>query len=125
MPDYTTLPALQHYVLEYSCVLGIVAKPNILQVEIDLSFARDHPNLRPPREGEVTYYRRGVIEFRGVTSLTWNGQGVPPAINADGEHDWGAMDEFTFQDDNYRLAGDFGDIQVVASSVGVRFIGPV
>jgi hypothetical protein len=53
VPDYTRLPALQHYVLEYSYVLGVVAKPSILEVEIDLALTRDHSDLLPPREGEV------------------------------------------------------------------------
>jgi hypothetical protein len=125
VPDYTTLPALQHYVLEDSYVLGIVAKPSILEVEVDLTFARDHPDLRPPRRGEASYGRRSIIEFRGVTSLAWNDQGVPPATDASGEPDWDSIDEFTLQGDAYRLVGDFGDIRVVASSISVRFIGPV
>jgi hypothetical protein len=125
MRDYTELPALQYFVLEESWVLGITARPGSLEIEIDLTFARDHPELRPPRQGDQIYGRVGLIRFTSVSSLDWSGQGNPPAIDASGERDWGAIDSFTWDAATYELTGDFGRIRVDAASVESLLTGPV
>ena len=92
---------------------------------MDLTFAKDHPDLRPPREGDIYYSRTGTIRFSGVTSLTWSGQGSPPAIDATGTQDYDAIDSFRWEDTTYTLEGSWGAMRIEATAVDVTLTGPV
>ena len=111
--------------LEESWVLSIAACPGALDFEIDLTFDKDHPELRAPRDGDVVYSRRGVLRFRGVSELTWRGQGNPPATDASGQRDWGAVDSMQFAGNEYLLEGDWGIITLTAAGLEVDMTGPV
>lgn len=121
--DYTELPALTHFVLEESWVREVQASPGILVFKLDLTFAASHPELQPPRAGEMHYGREGEIRFTGVSTLNWMGQGAKPAIDANNETDWGAIDTFTWNGTTYHLSGDFGDIRVDAAALEVALTG--
>jgi hypothetical protein len=123
MRDYSESVELQHFVLEESWVLGIAATPGQLEFEMNLVFAKDHPDLRPPRDGEVFYSRTGVLRFRGVTDLVWRGQGKPPATDATGEQDWGAIDSMHYEGNEYLLGGDWGTLTVKANSIEAELTG--
>ncbi len=125
MGDYTEIESLMHFVLEESWVLGITACPGELCFEIDLTYDKDHPELRAPRAGEAVYSRRGVIRFRGISELTWRGQGSPPATDASGQQDWDAIDSMQFEGDEYFLEGTCGTITVTAASLEIERTGPV
>jgi hypothetical protein len=77
-------------VLEESWVLGITATSGQLEFEMDLVFAKDHPDLRSPRDGEVFYSRTGVLHFRGDRLDALRGKRVSPGRKLgsdDGEGD--------------------------------------
>lgn len=124
MLDYTSIPALGHFVLEQSWVLGITARTGAVEFDIDLTFARDHPELKPPREGDMYYGRTWTIRFTGVTSLTWSGQGAPPAVDASGAEDYDAIDSFRWEGTIYDLEGSWGAMRIEAAAVEVTLIGP-
>ncbi|WP_243062275.1 hypothetical protein [Humibacter sp. RRB41] len=124
MLDYTSIPALAYVVLEESWVLGISARPGVVEFEMDLTFAKDHPELKPPRAGDMYYGRTGTIQFTGVTSLTWSGQGAPPAIDANGAHDYDAIDSFQWHGTIYTLDGSWGAMRIDAADVEVTLTGP-
>ena len=73
--DYLSIPALEPYALEESWVLGVVVSPGVVELEVDLCFSASNPELRPPRDGEYAYFRRGFIRFTGVASVRWDGMG--------------------------------------------------
>lgn len=121
--DYTELPALTHFVLEESWVREVQASPGVIVFKVDLTFAASHPEVRPSRAGEMHYGREGEIRFTGVSTLSWMEQGVEPAIDANNETDWGAIDTFTWNGTTYNLSGDFGDIRVEAVALEVVLTG--
>jgi hypothetical protein len=123
MRDYMEHPEIQHFVLERSWVLGISATPGRVDFEMDLVFAEDHPDIRPPRDGEAVYSRIGLLRFHGVVDLEWRGQGIQPVRDATGEQDWGAIDSMQFEDGRYRLEGDWGTVAITASGIEVRLTG--
>jgi hypothetical protein len=123
MRPYTELPAVQHFVLEESWVVAIEAYPGRLAVTVDFVYAFDHPEILPPRTGELYYGRVGLMEFTGVRSLNWCGQGAPPAREPDGSVSWD-VDGMTWAGTNYELSGDFGIIHVDAEAIVVRMTGP-
>ncbi|MDX2545265.1 hypothetical protein ACOT81_26250 [Streptomyces sp. WI04-05B] len=102
------------YHLEESYVLGIEARPGLLACELDLALSTDHPLYEPASPGERHCYRRGRLEFSRVVDLHWTGQGTPPAKDATGELDYGAIDSLAVDGNLYTMTGDFGRIAVTA-----------
>ncbi|MCS5718828.1 hypothetical protein N1027_11850 [Herbiconiux sp. CPCC 205763] len=123
MPNYVTLPALQHFVLEESWVASIEVRSGIVELDVDLAYAADHPELRPPREGEYAYFRRGAIRFTGVSSVAWKDM-EGPATDAAGVKDWGHIDTFDWIGTTFELEGDFGAIEIEANALDVILTGP-
>ncbi|WP_066043800.1 hypothetical protein [Herbiconiux solani] len=124
METYLTLPTLKDYALEESWVLGIEVKPGVVELIVDLCFAATHPELRPLRDGEWTYFRRGVIRFAGVTAVTWRNMGRPAATDASGAKDWGHIDSLEWDETSFTLEGDFGAMCLTAATVTVELTGP-
>lgn len=122
--DYASIPALELYVLEESWVLGVLVSPGLVEFDMDLCFAASHPGLRPPRDGEYAYFRRGVIRFTGVTSVRWEDMNRQAATDAAGEHDWGHIDFFARSERTYRLEGDFGLLELEATAVEFTLTSP-
>lgn len=112
MSDYWAIPALENVYLEDSWVLSISAQPGHLTFVIDLVLRERHPAYRMPSPGEQYCYRRGVLRFDGVTTLSWSGQGAPPAVDETAQPDFGSFDEVEVEGASYRLSGDFGHIVV-------------
>lgn len=101
----------------------VQAAPGVLVFKVDLTFAASHPELRSPQAGEMHYGREGEIRFTGVSTLSWMEQGAKPAIDANNEIDWGAIDTFTWDGTTFNLSGDFGDIRVEAVALEVMLTG--
>jgi hypothetical protein len=122
--DYTLIPRLAYFALEDSWVLAITASPGAVVFDMDLTFAKNHPEVKPPREGEAVYSRTGAIRFTGVTSLTWSSQGALPATDLNGDRDYDAIDSFQWEGTTYVLDGEWGAMRLEAASVEVTLTGP-
>jgi hypothetical protein len=94
----------------------VVAEPGTLTFKMELVLREGHPDYHPPKLGEQYCYRSGLLIFRQVTSLSWVGPSVRPAVDATGEKDYGSVDELRVEAGGYRLIGDFGDIRVISAS---------
>ncbi|NYF09765.1 hypothetical protein HDC94_000921 [Leifsonia sp. AK011] len=124
MVDYVALPALRHFVLEDSYVLEILESGDTVSIRMDLVYAKDHPELRPPRLGEWAYVREGVLRFSGVTEFEWTDRSVP-AREPDGSRSWDGLEVFRLQGREYQLAGDVGSLRIVAQRLEVEMTGPI
>jgi hypothetical protein len=120
---YTDIAGLEAIVLEESYVLGVCAGPGTVALRVDFVLTAQHPDYAPPLPDETECFRRGRILFEGVRRLQWEGQGAPPATDATGEADYGHVDSFEWDEDTYRLGGDFGKLTVSASTVRVAIDG--
>lgn len=109
---YRSLPGFETVALEDSYVLDIEARPGGLLFRLDLFLDPGHPDFGPPRGDDRACFRPALLSFDEVRSLTWTGQGTPPARDANGEIDYGAIDEFTWTAGEFTLVGDWGRIQV-------------
>ena len=114
MTDYWSIPALENVYLEDSWVLSISAQPGSLVLAVDVVLREQHPVYRTPGAEEQYCYRRGILRFDGVTTLSWSEQGAPPAVDATGQPDFGSFDQFEVEGARYRLSGDFGLIALEA-----------
>lgn len=122
MTDSSTIPGLEGIYLEDSWVVGIVARPGVFEMTADLVLSESHPAYEPPRPGEQYCYRRGVLRFERVSTLTWEGQGAAPAVDASGEEDYGSIDSLAGTDGGYLIEGDFGRVAVSSVAPTVVFI---
>jgi hypothetical protein len=57
--DYLGITALQHYVLEDCFIVDVTQEEDLVTIHMDFVYAKSHPELRPPYEGEWTYCREG------------------------------------------------------------------
>jgi len=121
--DYPQLDGFESVYLEDSFVLGIEATPTRLVLLMELVLTPGHPAYHPPAPGEQNCYARATIEFRNVRSLTWAGQGSPPATDASGEMDYGAIDALFRNGSLFHLEGDWGAIDVASDAPEIR-LGP-
>jgi hypothetical protein len=122
--NYVTHPGLEYFVLEESWVLGIEVRPGVVELEVDLAYAVDHPERRAPHEGEYAYFRRGTIRFVGVSSVAWKHMDRTPATDASGVSDWGNIETFEWAGTTFDLEGDFGAMKIEARSLDVLLTGP-
>jgi hypothetical protein len=119
MKPYAAISDLRDVVLEESYILDVVARPGTLELRGDFVLGLQHPRYHRPPSSETDCFIRGVLSFRNVRRLVWEGQGVPPATDATGEIDYGHIDDMQWDGDDFRLEGDWGRIQVVAASVSL------
>lgn len=115
MTEYWDLPDLREIYLENSWVLNVAAEPGTLKFTMEFVLREDHPDYRSPKQGEKFCYLPGLLIFRHVTTLSWDGPSVHPAVDANGEKDYGSVDQFRIETSGYRLIGDFGDIHVTSA----------
>lgn len=109
---YADLPGYANLLLEESWVLDIAAQPGRLAIQAELVLTPDHPEYQPPGPQEQFCTRIGVLTFPSVVSLTWTGQGAPPATDATGSVDYGNIEVFTRSERITRVHGEFGSINV-------------
>lgn len=120
--NYWALPALVDYYLEDSWVLDVAAHPGELQLRLDFVLRESHPAFSRPKPGEQYCYRRGILHFREVRGLTWQGQGIKPSRDATGELDYGSVDTLLVDDGRYVIQGSFGEIEVVSDAPAVELL---
>jgi hypothetical protein len=117
---YTDLPGFEALVLEESYVLGVQATPGSVTFDIDLALTPEHPAYTPPPASETECFRVGRVRFVDVRELAWHGQGAVPATDASGERDFGHIDSLVWDDDTFKLEGDWGRMEVSAARVEVE-----
>jgi hypothetical protein len=126
MKSYAEVDEFSSYYLEDSYVLGIVATPGHLAIELDVVLTPSHPEYSEDHPGEQHCYRRGRLAFSGVTCLLWEDQGLPSAEDATGEMDYGGIDSWSVQDGNrHVLVGDFGRISIISNRAELSLKGGV
>jgi hypothetical protein len=108
---YTDLAGFEALVLEESYVLGIQATPGAVTFDVDFVLTPEHPAYAPSSTNETECFRVGRIRFLGVQRLLWEQQGAPPATDASGEIDFGHVDSFDWDGNNFRLEGDWDELR--------------
>jgi hypothetical protein len=116
MEDYTAIPELAQLVLEESYVLAVDEQNGSLEIRMDAALARDHPEIRPPRPGQYSYFREVTVRFENVVEFVWTRR-FPPATDADGSTSWDGFDSAIREGDRYRFEGDAGLLTFRAARV--------
>ncbi|MEV6173289.1 hypothetical protein AB0L99_34415 [Streptomyces sp. NPDC051954] len=120
--NYSQLSGFENVYLEDSFVLDVKATPGRVTFDLDLVLTPGHPAYRSPNPGEQNCYVRATVEFPEVRHLVWAGQGAPPATDASGDKDYGAIDSLLWNGDAFHLEGDWGEIQVASALPVIRLL---
>jgi hypothetical protein len=120
---YTELPGLEAIVLEESYVLAVHAEPGSVAFRVEFVLTEEHASYAPPRPGDRECFRVGQIQFLGVRHLVWDRQGSLPATDAARRVDYGHIDSFSWDSNEYRLGGDWGEMEIFAAGVSVGLDG--
>lgn len=71
MNNYFEIYDLKNIYLEDSFVLGIKEKNNEIEFIVDFVLTENHPLYSIPKENENYCYKKGILLFKGVTSVLW------------------------------------------------------
>jgi|SRR6267154_2791203 len=100
-----------------SYVLSFCIEPYIVWLDMEFALTPEHPEYSLPDADKQECYRRGAIGIRGFERVTWSATGFLPSHDAKGEVDFGNLDEFTYTRNVWRLAGDWGLIEVLGGKL--------
>jgi hypothetical protein len=106
-----------HLALEESYVLGISMSPYRLELDMDFVLTPEHPSYHAPGPAEQECYRRGVIRIENFRRVIWNASNIQPSTDANGEADYGNLDNFHVKGDLISLSGDWGEIEIYGGSL--------
>jgi hypothetical protein len=81
-----------------------------------------HPNFGPPRPGEQYRYEHIVLRFIEAASVRYEPTNAPPAIDANGEFDFGGIDWFGVGEEpgTFRLEGDWGSLELEGAHLPIE-----
>lgn len=119
MNNYFEIDDLRYVYLEDSFVLNITESDNEIEYEIEFVLTENHPLYSAPLNTEVYCYKKGVLLFRGVSSVIWESRSENQFVDKNDEIDYGNIDCFTFSGQNFNLSGDWGVISFKANSVDI------
>lgn len=116
---YTAIPGLEQVYFEDSFVLGLCLGASYVELELDLVLTPGHRAYVTPSTAEQHCMRRATLRFSNVSRahLTW--VGTPAATDAAGEKDFGNLDSFHSDGQQYCLSGPWGELRVVDGTPGI------
>ena len=123
MTDWTEISVFDGLDLSESFVLSWHLGKENLCFEVEFMVCESHPAYNPPPPGEWACYERGKLEFPNVIRVSGlrSMGSVQPAIDANGERDYGHFDTFAeVRSGEFIFAGDFGEVCVVSQNPMVK-----
>jgi hypothetical protein len=110
---------LRQFLLEESYVLDFELHPGSATFSVDFALAPSHPEFVPAPPTDAFAFRQGLLVFSGVRRCTWVAGNARPTVDPDGTLDWDSFHSITWEGDNWRVVGDFGDVTLNVTSLDV------
>ena len=112
-----THPKLAKIDLDKSYILGVIYDDESLTLEMDFRLEADHPEFRPPEEGQDGRYRQGFVRFSDMDDLRLRKTKVE-----DGEDvDLSIINSATIDADYAFVDSGWGEIELTAQSIQIAF----
>jgi hypothetical protein len=112
--SYISLPDMPRFFLEESWVLDVRAEPARVTFFLDVVVTSEHPGYRGPKPAEIFDYRRAALVFSAVREMKWAEQRGQRFVDATGEVDFGHIDSFSWERDEFVLDGAWGHMTIVS-----------
>lgn len=122
MAAYTTVGFANVHLTD-SWVLDVTVRPGEVVFDLDLVVLPGHPSYGEPLPDEQYCYRSAALRFPDLAEVTWTMGTGPPAIDPDGEIDYGNIDTLRTDGDVYELDGDWGAMRIVAGAPVIDLLG--
>lgn len=105
--------------LDDTFVLGWRLDGGRLVFDVVASLQPGHPSYAPPPPLEWACYRRGQSIFEGARDVRGLKpmSDVRPTIDPDGSADYETFDSISQSDGQFVVCGEFGDVELAATSV--------
>ncbi|VVP22428.1 hypothetical protein PS903_03834 [Pseudomonas fluorescens] len=110
--NYFETPELSEFYFEDSYVLTIEETPTLLSFEIDAVLTEKHHEYTSPHKGEQHCYKKTLLSFLDAEAHEWSSKKFIAFSDNSGEFDYGNIDLFTTDNDNYLLSGDWGQVTI-------------
>jgi len=120
--QYYQLPQLENIYLEDSFVTGIYKSNDALVFNLDVVLTESHPNYEKPLDGEAYCYKRAKLVFPKISNIEWTNIEIMPSIDVNKEVDFGNIDTFVFNNNEYHLTGGWGEVNIKSEPVNLYFI---
>jgi len=111
--NYWQFPGFENIYLEDSYVLGIKAQGSVVEILIEAVLTENHPLYTPPLPGEQYCYRKMTIKFPQPQQYTLVNK-MRAISGIDGSIDYGNIEEFSRNDKEYYLRGEWGEITIIS-----------
>ncbi|MGI8748014.1 MAG: hypothetical protein ACR2J4_06665 [Deinococcus sp.] len=121
---HPALYSLHGVFLDDSSVLRVVVIYREVRIMLLAVLLSSHPQFEAPPKNQVWCYKRAELFFGDVASVSWTGQDMTSATTVDetGEEDIGTIDGVEYENETFRLRGDFGVIEIESSAPIFRLL---
>lgn len=120
--DYYNIEELENVYLEDSYVLRIKTDSNSAEFRLSVVLTENHPLYNPPKQDEYYCCKKAVLSFPAATEIIWVEVNIDPAIDANGEVDFGNIDSFFYNDQYYELSGSWGELKIQSAKPTIKFM---
>ncbi|MDX9956474.1 MAG: hypothetical protein RBT75_20425 [Anaerolineae bacterium] len=110
--SYEYWHGFEHILLEDSYVLGFVFRNGDVELEMEFVLLEGHAQFSVPIKNEEYCYRRGSLILPEANLVKWSNCLLLHSTDAEGEADYGNIENFYVDDGTYYLLGDWGELQV-------------
>jgi hypothetical protein len=117
MQTYDKARIFEHVYFEDSYVTRIEADESLVEFRLDLVLRRGHPKFHQPPANEQYCYATALLKFSEASSITWKRISMRAAIDKNNSVDFGNIDSFQIDADNFWLAGDWGEVVISGARV--------
>jgi len=119
---YDLFPGFEDVYLEDSYVLGIAQTSVSLSFALEVVLRESHPLYHEPAPGLQYFTLKAMLDFPDPETVRWLERRFVPATDATGEVDYGTIDLFYRDGPRYRLAGEWGDVEIVSAPPRLKFL---
>ncbi len=120
--DYFNFPGFENIYLEDSYVLEIKTNSTSVEILLEAVLTEQHSLYTNPNSNEQYCYKKIVIHFPDAESVIWIDRKMISYTDANGEIDFGNIDEFYLENDFYRLSGDWGELKIKSGKPIIEYI---
>jgi len=123
MKNYFFKDILKGYVFEESYVLDISSSEKNVSFEIDALVSKEHKEFGKLKNKDQEY-QFVMLEFVNCDMINWISLDLEKArsFDADKEIDYGSIDQFKYENNNYFLEGDWGQVKIQTDEVRLTVI---
>ena len=116
---------LEHVYLPDSWVLSVETDDSHVCFLLDAVLQPEHPRYYwPPKPGEQYAYARIRWSWTGVAHWNSGPHLDRPAVDANGEHDFGSIDSWIGTGDSDHIEGEFGAVLITRGRQTIEYLDP-